>query len=104
MQLGTRQQGDHTATGTDLTEVVTVNDERDGQALNVKRLAVAVPITAEQLLDAGLPLSPGMEPPAASPPMPRHVRWRLAWAEWVWNTRTRLGFWIAGHEPDEGGW
>ena len=79
-------------------------DEEFDRPISVKRLAVHLPVTAEQLQDAGLPLPPGMQPPAPTPPLPRRVRWRLAWYEFVWSTRQRVGFWIAGHEPDEDGW
>ena len=80
--------------------------ETDGgeQAPTVKRLTAYVPVTAEQLLDAGLPLPDGMEPP---PPTPRWSRWRrLRWSvrEAVWQWRERVGFWIAGHEPDNDDW
>ncbi|MCX5365931.1 hypothetical protein OG864_45355 [Streptomyces sp. NBC_00124] len=72
--------------------------------ITVKRIGVHIPVTAEQLLDAGLPLPPGMEPP---PPMPRpslYRRWRWAYREWVQNTRERVGFWIAGYTPSDSDW
>lgn len=70
----------------------------------VKRLAAYVPVTAQQLMDAGLPLPPGMEPPPAPKPLPWRLRWHLAASERVRAIRERVGFWIAGYEPDEGDW
>lgn len=70
----------------------------------VKRLTAYVPVTAQQLMDAGLPLPPGMEPPPAPKPLPWRLRWRFAVSQRVWVVRERVGFWIAGHEPDEGDW
>lgn len=75
----------------------------DGQDLQVKRLSVFVPVTAEQLLDAGVRLPPGMEPPAPRP-LSRRMRWRIAHAEFVWSLRRRVGFWIADYEPDDEDW
>jgi len=80
-----------------------VTDDTD-QPITVKRIAHLVPVSAQQLLDAGLPLPPGMEPP---PPMPRPSRLRrLRWAyrERVHNVRERVGFWIAGYTPDDSAW
>ncbi|MFE2382189.1 hypothetical protein [Streptomyces misionensis] len=70
----------------------------------VKRVGAHIPITAEQMLDAGLPLPPGMEPP---PPAPRPTRYqRLRWAcrERIQAARERVGFWIAGYTPDDCNW
>ncbi|MET9086154.1 hypothetical protein ABZX77_30485 [Streptomyces sp. NPDC004237] len=74
--------------------------------LQVKRLAALVPVTAEQLLDAGLPLPAGMEPPPAPRPLSRRIRWRMARADFIATLRRRVGFWIAGYEPcdDDGDW
>lgn len=76
----------------------------DSSDLQAKKLTTFVPVTAEQLLDAGLPLPPGMEPPPAPKPLPRRVRWRMARAEFIDRLRRRVGFWIAGYEPDELDW
>lgn len=76
----------------------------DGQDLQVKKLGAFVPVTAEQLLDAGLPLPDGMAPPPAPKPLSRRMRWRMARAEFVWSLRRRVGFWIANYEPDDGDW
>ncbi|MFI1767512.1 hypothetical protein ACH41H_36445 [Streptomyces sp. NPDC020800] len=72
--------------------------------LEVKVLAHVVPVSAQDLLDAGLPLPPGMEPPPAPRPLSRRQRWRMARADFTWAMRRRIGFWIAGVEPDDGGW
>jgi len=72
--------------------------------ITVKRITTQVPVTAEQFLDAGLPLPPGMELP---PPVPRsslYRRWRWACQEKVGRTRERVGFWIAGYRPGDSGW
>jgi hypothetical protein len=78
----------------------------DYEQLQVKKLGAYVPVTAEQLLDAGLPLPPGMEPPA--PYVPTRLPWRTCWrrarAERIYNLRRRVGFWIANYEPDDGDW
>lgn len=70
----------------------------------MKRIGVVVPVTAEQLLDAGLPLPEGMEMPPAPPQPPWHRRLRWAWRAAVSRARERVGFWIAGYEPDDGDW
>lgn len=72
------------------------------EALAVKRLTAYAPVTAEQLVDAGLPLPEGM---ALSPELPRpswYRRRRRAWLRAVQTLRERLGLWIAGYDPDEG--
>ncbi|MFJ8153957.1 hypothetical protein [Streptomyces sp. NPDC094468] len=69
--------------------------------LLVTRVPVYVPVTAEQLLDAGLPLPAGMEPPPAPPPVSRRIRWRMARADLIETMRRRVGFWIAGHTPTD---
>lgn len=82
-----------------MSELVEVPDGTE-----VKRLTAYVQITAEQLLDAGLPLPPGMEPPPQPPRPPWHRRWRWAWSGAIRSLRERVGFWIAGYEPDEADW
>ena len=73
--------------------------------LQVKKLGIYIPVSAEQLLDAGLPLPDGMEPPAAPKPLPRRIRWRMARADFIETLRHRVGFWIAGYEPrDDWDW
>ena len=74
--------------------------------LNATKLTTFVPVTAEQLLDAGIPLPPSMEPPPPYEPklLPRRVRWRMARAEFIEMLRHRVGFWIAGYEPDDEDW
>lgn len=74
------------------------------ERLEVKRFGVVIPMSVEQLLDAGMPLPPGMELPPAPRPLPRRVRWRMARAEFFWALRRRIGFWIADYEPDDGDW
>lgn len=78
----------------------------DYEQLQVKKFGAYVPVTAEQLLDAGLPLPPGMEPPEpyVPTPLPWRTRWRLARAERIYTLRRRVGFWIANYEPDDGDW
>ncbi|MCI3277516.1 hypothetical protein [Streptomyces cylindrosporus] len=76
----------------------------DGPDLQVKKLGALVPVTVEQLLDAGLPLPPGMEPPPPPKPLPRRIRWRIARANVIWSLRRRVGFWIANYEPDDEDW
>lgn len=71
------------------------------EQVNVKLLAVHVPVTAQQLIDAGLPLPPGMEPPPEPPRPSLYRRWRWAWQDAVRRGRERVGFWIAGYEPEE---
>lgn len=72
--------------------------------ITVKRIGVHIPVTAEQLLDAGIPLPPGLEPPppAPRPPWHRRLRWRVR--ETVSGARERVGFWIAGYTPDDPDW
>lgn len=78
----------------------------DEPQLQVKKIGCVVPVSAEQLLDAGLPLPPGMEPPApyTPKPLPWRIRWRIARAERIENLRRRIGFWIANYEPDDEDW
>ena len=81
-----------------------MSDDDTGQSITVKRIAHQIPVTAEQLLDAGLPLPPGMTPP---PPTPRPTLYRrLRWAvrEKIDRARERVGFWIAGYTPDDSDW
>ncbi|MET7429599.1 hypothetical protein ABZT16_11455 [Streptomyces flaveolus] len=76
----------------------------DTPRLTVKRISVNIPVSAQQLLDAGLPLPPGMEPP---PPVPRpSLGRRLRWAlrERIFRVRESVGFWIAGYRPDDSDW
>ena len=80
------------------------DEEMAAHVLTVKRIAHTVPVTAEQLLDAGIPLPPGMEPPPAPKPLPRRLRWRMARAEFIDRLRRRIGFWIAGCEPYDEDW
>ncbi|PAZ15672.1 hypothetical protein CLM62_12815 [Streptomyces sp. SA15] len=70
----------------------------------VKRVGAFVPITAQQLLDAGLPLPEGMEPPPTPPRPSLYRRWRWGFLDAVRRMRERVGFWIAGYEPDDGDW
>jgi hypothetical protein len=69
--------------------------------VTVRRIAAYVPVTAEQLLDAGLPLPPGMEASEAQwrPSISLRVWWWVS--ERLWAGRRKLGFWIAGYEPDD---
>ncbi|WP_262059677.1 hypothetical protein [Streptomyces sp. STR69] len=78
----------------------------DDQQLTAKKLGAYVPVSAEQLLDAGLPLPPGMEPPPpyTPTPLPWRTRWRIARAERIDRMRRRIGFWIANYEPDDEDW
>lgn len=81
-----------------------VSDDGTGQPITVRRIGALIPVTAEQLLDAGLPLPPGMEPPPPAPRPSLYQRWRWAYRERVQNVRERVGFWIAGYEPDDPDW
>ncbi|MET9123004.1 hypothetical protein [Streptomyces sp. NPDC004528] len=74
------------------------------EELHVKMLTAMIPVSAEQLLDAGMELPHGMAPPAAPRPLPWRTRWRVARATWIWAARMRLGFWIAGQQPDDEDW
>lgn len=67
----------------------------------VKRIAHVVPMSAQQLLDAGIPLPPGVERPPAPPRPPLYRRWRWAYLDAVRRLRERIGFWIAGYRPEE---
>lgn len=81
-----------------------MSEQDDLPSITVKRISAHIPVTAEQFLDAGLPLPPGMEPPSPAPRWPWHrrLRWRLR--EAVDRTRERVGFWIAGYTPDDADW
>jgi len=81
-----------------------VSDDDTGQPITVKRIAHQIPVTAQQLLDAGLPLPPGMEPPPPTPRPPLHRRLRWAVREKINRVRERVGFWIAGYTPDATDW
>ncbi|MEU2924199.1 hypothetical protein ABZ636_03930 [Streptomyces sp. NPDC007251] len=72
--------------------------------LTVKRITAYVPVSAEQLLDAGLPLPPGVKAPEARwrPSVLLRLKWWVS--QHLWAGRRKLGFWIAGYEPDEYGW
>ena len=83
--------GDHMSDGAD-------------QRITVKLIAHQIPVTAEQLLDAGLPLPPGMEPPSPAPRPPLHRRLRWTIREKIDRARERVGFWIAGYTPDDTDW
>jgi hypothetical protein len=78
----------------------------DYEQLQVKKFGACVPVTAERLLDAGLPLPPGMEPPEPYVPtrLSWRTRWRLARAERLYNLRRRVGFRIANCDPDDEDW
>ena len=76
----------------------------DGQDLQVKKLGAFLPVTVEQLLDAGIPLPPGMEPPPEPPRPSLYQRCRWAVRAAVQRGRERVGFWIAGYEPDDEDW
>jgi hypothetical protein len=73
-------------------------------SITVKRIGATIPVTAEQLLDAGIPLPPGMEPPPPAPRPSRYQRLRWAYREKVSRARERVGFWIAGYTPDDPDW
>jgi len=73
----------------------------DSSHLEAKKLSVYVPMSAQQLIDHGIPLPPGMEPPPPSPRPPWHRRTRWAYGAWKLRTRERIGFWIAGYTPDD---
>jgi hypothetical protein len=81
-----------------------MTDDDTGQWITVKLIAAQVPVTAEQLLDAGVPLPPGMEPPPPTPQPSLYRRLRWAYRERVQNMRERVGFWIAGYTPDDSDW
>lgn len=68
--------------------------------VTVNRIEAYVPVTTQQLVDAGLPLPPGMEPPQAPLRPSLYRRWRWACLAAVRRLRERVGFWIAGREPD----
>jgi hypothetical protein len=76
----------------------------DQVQLTARKTGFVVPVSAEQLLDAGLPLPDGMEPPVppARPSLYRRCRWAVSDA--VHRVRERVGFWIAGHTPDDWSW
>ncbi|MGW4886916.1 hypothetical protein [Streptomyces murinus] len=71
----------------------------------VKKIAHVVPVSIEQLLDAGHPVTPEMAAAVRpTPKLSRRARWRMARAEAVERLRRRIGFWIAGYEPDDEDW
>ncbi|QTD96981.1 hypothetical protein [Streptomyces cyanogenus] len=72
--------------------------------LQVKKIGHCVPVSGQQLLDAGLPLPDGMTPPPSPPRPSLYRRWRWAYLDAVRRGRERVGFWIAGYEPDDSGW
>lgn len=74
--------------------------------IQVRKFGHVIPVTAEQLLDAGLPLPPGMEPPAPYTPTPLtwRTRWRRACADRIAAARRGIGFWIASYEPHDEDW
>ncbi|MGW1000468.1 hypothetical protein [Streptomyces sp. NPDC002520] len=72
--------------------------------LQVKKLGVIVPVTAQQLLDAGIPLPPGMEAPSEPARPSLYRRWRWVFLDAVRRGRERVGFWIAGVDPDDLDW
>ncbi|MGW1961817.1 hypothetical protein ACWCPD_16255 [Streptomyces sp. NPDC001935] len=76
----------------------------DYDRLEVRKFGAVVPVTAEQLLDAGLPLPPGMVMPPAPPRPPWHRRMRRACSSALLDLRERVGFWIAGYRPDDEDW
>lgn len=69
----------------------------------VRKVAAHMPVSMEQLIDAGYPAPPGYEPPPR-PKVSRWQRWRWRWVCWKGDTRERIGFWIAGHDPREEDW
>jgi len=81
-----------------------MTDDDTTPPITVKRIAHQIPVTAQQLLDAGLPLPPGMEPPPPTPrpPLYRRLRWTVR--EKIDRVRERVGFWIAGYTPDDTDW
>lgn len=80
------------------------DDDMAAHVLTVKKIAHVVPVSAEDLLDAGIPLPPGVEPPPAPEPLSRRLRWRMARAARIEALRRRVGFWIAGYEPRDDDW
>ena len=81
-----------------------MSDDDITPPITVKRIGLHIPVTAEQLLDAGLPLPPGMKPPPPTPRPSLYRRLRWAYLERVQNVRERVGFWIAGYTPDDSDW
>lgn len=70
------------------------------EELHVRVIAHVVPVSAEQLIDAGAPVPPGyIAPDVVKAPLLRRLRWRTVAA--VWAARRRVGFWIAGEAPDD---
>lgn len=72
----------------------------DYGALDVKRLSAVIPVSAEQLVDAGMPLPPGVE---LAPPVKWTLRQRIRYRvrEAIWSARRHVGRRIAGASPDE---
>lgn len=77
------------------------DEEMTAHVLTVKKIAHVAPMSAQQLLDAGIPLPPGMEVPPEPPRPPRRRRLRWACRNAVRRLRERVGFWIAGYRPEE---
>jgi hypothetical protein len=75
----------------------------DGSDLQAKKLGAMLPVSVEQMLDAGMPVPPGLADGLlpARKPLSRRIRWRMARAEFIETLRRRVGFWIAGYEPDD---
>jgi hypothetical protein len=81
------------------------DEDLAAHVLEVRKVSRVVPMSAQQLLDAGILLPPGVEPPPAPKPLPWRIRWRMARAEFIDTWRRRVGFWIAGYEPrDDWDW
>lgn len=72
----------------------------DRGGLTAHKVTYLYPVSAEQLIDAG------MEPPPGYVPRPfiqltRRQVMLMRWHSWVYDARRRIGFWIAGWEPEE---
>lgn len=68
--------------------------------IQAKKITAYIPISIEHAIDLGFPPPPGYVPPP-SPPRPRGLRrLRIWWACWKYDARRKLGFWIAGHNPE----
>lgn len=62
--------------------------------MEVKKLRTFIPVTAEEMADAGYP---GYAPPTPRK-LTRRQRWSLAFHGAVYDARRRVGFWIAGEK------
>lgn len=71
-------------------------------SMSARKIVHHVPVSAQQLIDAGIPLPPGMEPPQPVV-IPRWSRVRYRIREAMGNARRRVGYWIAGDSPDDWG-